>query len=153
METLDKHFKSLAGPVFQKHGFASGDLLALWPEIAGSAMAKLCQPERIVWSRAKENPTGTLHLKVHPGRALDVQYAAEGLLERINQYLGYHAISSLKVTPDHRPKPAPQTPATAPQPPDFGPQLADIADPPLRDALARLGAGVAADKSRSPQGK
>ena len=38
-----------------------------------------------------------LHLKVHPSKALEVQYSTPQLIERINQTLGFRAVSGLRV--------------------------------------------------------
>jgi hypothetical protein len=152
METLDKHFRSIAKAAFQKHGFASADLLSHWPDIIGAENAPLCAPDRIVWPRAKaegESPAGTLVLRAAPGRSLDVQYKAEHLLERINTYLGYRAIARIKVegTLPHT-SPKPDSPPVSP-----APAISGVEDPDLAEALARLGARVRTEKSRSPQGQ
>ncbi len=153
METLDKHFRKLTQPVFQKHGFAQGDVLANWPQIVGEQVAAISTPEKIRWPRgAGEKSGGTLHLKVQAGRALDVQYQAAGIIERINRFLGYPALSALKVLHVHdffkvaKVAPARHEPSAA-----VWSRVAPVTDPDLQAALARLGAGVAA--TRSPQAK
>lgn len=152
METLDKHFRKLADAAFKKHGFATADLLSHWPEIAGSDLAGLCQPERIRWPRTSATDGGTLILRAAAGRGLDVQYAASTLIERINAYFGHRAIGKVKVQAGGG-LPAAKPAATAIAPADLSPRLAGIADPVLKEALARLGSGVLAEKSRSPQAK
>jgi hypothetical protein len=160
METLDKHFRTLTKAAFEKHGFQSADLLSHWPDIVGTETAALCTPDRITWTRPKntgETPTGTLTLLSAPGRALDVQYKAEGLRERINAYLGYAAIARIKVLPGNAVPPAAHQPgpshAVQPAPPpDLPPALAAVEDPGLKDALTRLRHGILSEKPRSPQG-
>lgn len=158
METLDKHFRLLAGPAFKAHGFATADLLSHWPEIVGAATARLCTPERVKWPKPAtpgEAASGILTVKAKAGRSLDVQYAAESILERINQFMGYRAIAKLKVLTDSQlPLPAPTPKAPAPEP--KLPALPEsITDPDLKAALARLGSGVISDsaRQRSPQEK
>ena len=153
METLDKHFRALTKAAFAKHGFASADLLSHWPEIVGPDNGVLCTPDRITWPRSSdaETPAGTLTLKSAPGRALDVQYKAEQLLERINAYLGYRAIAKIRVQPTTAAAPI----QTSNTPPNFEPPaiLNRIEDASLKEALARLNSGIMTDKTRSPQGK
>ncbi len=158
METLDKHFRLLAAQAFKAHGFATADLLSHWPEIVGKATAGLCTPERVKWPKPAtpgDAASGILTVKAVAGRSLDVQYAAESILERINQFMGYRAIAKLKVTADKQlPRPPQASKAAAPgsAPP---PLPEGITDPDLKAALARLGSGVHSDpaRSRSPQEK
>jgi hypothetical protein len=155
METLDKHFRKLTAPVFKKHGFAQSDVTAHWPQIVGEQTAAISTPERIRWPRGMEDKaSGTLFLKVQAGRGLDVEYAAAGIIERVNRFLGYQAVSSLKVTQAHDFRKAAKRQV---RPPEATPavlaQVSTIEDTELQLALARLGAGVSATTQRSPQAK
>jgi hypothetical protein len=159
METLDKHFRLLTKAAFEKHGFQSADLLSHWPVIVGDGIAALCLPERIAWSRprqAGDAPAGTLTLKSAPGRALDIQYQAEVVRERINAYLGYAAIAKVKVVAGQAAIPSPTaragaSAATAPAPP-LPESFQQLEDDGLKQALARLRDGILTEKTRSPQG-
>ncbi len=153
METLGKHFQKLAKTALQKHGFAQADLLSHWTVVAGDA-SDYAVPERIHWPRSvggERQMGGTLVLKVNPGRALDVQYQAPQLLERVNQFLGYGAISAIKVLqsgvtvarPPAAKVPAPVASATIIE------QVKNIEDDALKQALLQLGAAV--EMRRSPQ--
>lgn len=157
METLDKHFRALTKAAFEKHGFASADLLSHWPDIVGPETAALAVPERISWSRPTEKgetPTGTLTLKSAPGRALDVQYKAEAICERINAYLGYAAIARIKVLPGTAPLVTPsKKSAAAPSGEPLFPAVAALEDDGLKQALNRLRDGIRSEKQRSPQGQ
>ncbi|MBL8791928.1 MAG: DUF721 domain-containing protein [Rhizobiales bacterium] len=159
METLDKHFRTLTKAAFEKHGFQSADLLSHWAVIVGDDVAALCVPERIAWSRPKqpgETPAGTLTLRSAPGRALDIQYKAEVVRDRINAYLGYAAIAKVKVVAGQAAIGAVATkagttvtPATAAPLP---PAMAGLEDDALKQALVRLREGILTGKTRSPQG-
>lgn len=155
METIDKHFRKLTAPVFKKHGFAQSDVTTQWPQIVGEQTAAISTPERIRWPRGMEDKaSGTLFLKVQAGRGLDVEYAAAGILERVNRFLGYQAVSALKVTQSHDFKKASKLKRV---PLEASPvvlaQVAAVEDTELQLALARLGAGVSAARTRSPQAK
>ena len=133
---------------------SAATLITDWPAIAGRELAAFTAPERLKWPRGVEcsddaadgadkgRPGATLLLRVDGARALDVQYNARQIIERINAYFGYAAIAELRilqapVTAPHqdrgRPRPSP-TPLTT--------EVAGITDAGLRDALARLGAGI-----------
>jgi hypothetical protein len=155
METLDKHFRKLTEPVFKKHGFARSDVTTHWPQIVGDQTAAISTPERIRWPRGMEDKaSGTLFLKVQAGRGLDVEYAATGILERVNRFLGYQAVSTLKVVQVHDFRRAVKIKAKAPVADAVVlAQVSAVSDPELQLALARLGAGVSAARTRSPQAK
>jgi hypothetical protein len=155
MQTIDKHFRTLTAPVFKKHGFAQGDVLANWPQIVGEQAAAISSPEKIRWPHGKEAKSGgTLQVKVRAGRGLDVEYAAAGIIERVNQFLGYQGVVALKVVQSHDFKPSRKTARSIPVPgPDVLARVAPVADPELQAALARLGAGLSTLTPRSPQAK
>ncbi|KAB2850089.1 MAG: DUF721 domain-containing protein [Hyphomicrobiaceae bacterium] len=97
----------IARRAIEKFGFASAALIEQWPSIVGAELAAHCQPERIRWPRARKiedernegdpREGATLVLRVEPARALDVQYASEQIIERINSGFGYRAVTRLKI--------------------------------------------------------
>ena len=44
---------------------------------------------------------GTLVIRAEPGRGLDLQYQSHQIIERINQFYGYGAVTSVKVMQGH----------------------------------------------------
>ena len=157
METLDKHFRELTRSAFARYGFAQAELLARWPEIAGEELSRVSEPERIKWPRGAIDDArktgGTLVVRAAPGRGLELQYEVPRIIERLNRFFGYGAISSIKIVQ------AGSWPATSPAPLTELPQkrlfvqsVAAIEDDGLRAALERLGAGVASARG-SPQDK
>ena len=72
MDTLDKHFRGITKPVFERYGFGHGELLTHWPEIVGEALAEHCEPEKIRWPRQSgekaQQAGGTLFVTAAPGR-------------------------------------------------------------------------------------
>jgi hypothetical protein len=155
MQRLDKHFRTLTAPVFKKHGFAQGDVLANWPQIVGDQVANVSRPEKIRWPRDTEGKSGgTLHVKVQAGRGLELEYLASGIIERVNGFLGYGAVTALKVLQAHDFHKIVKTKLAPPiAPPDVLARVAPVADPDLAAALTRLGAGISAQTPRSPQAK
>jgi hypothetical protein len=158
VKALGSFLPRLTRKAFEKYGFSAATLITDWPTIAGKELAAFTAPERLKWPRGVERsedevnpadkgrPGATLVLRVDAARALDVQYNARQIIERINAYFGYAAIAELRilqapVAAPHqdrgRPRPSPM-PLTA--------EVAGIADAGLRDALGRLGAGIRAER-------
>ena len=161
MERLDKHFEKLTKASFARYGFAYGELLARWPEIVGEGLARHSQPERIKWPRGAGETAqklgGTLVIRAEPGRGLDLQYQSHQIIERINQFYGYGAVTSVKImqghvnTTKHLKNKANSLNVETER--TLAAQLEPIADDKLKQALQRLGAGALANKPSSPQDK
>ncbi len=143
---------------FSAHGFPSASVLSDWPDIVGAEFADITSPERLVWprgpepspedeggakSRAQHRRAGaTLVLRVDGPRSLEIQHIAPQLLERINIYFGYRAVSHLRIVqgPVHRETPdktPPDTPVREAVPLDRA-----IEADGLRAALSRLAANI-----------
>ncbi len=161
MERLDKHFAKLTKASFARYGFAYGELMARWPEIVGGALAQHSEPERIKWPRGSgENAQklgGTLVIRAEPGRGLDLQYQTHQIIERINQFYGYGAITSIKIMQGHLAKSKALTNKDNiiddKTEEALELRLQSIADEKLKEALHRLGAGALARRPGSPHEK
>jgi hypothetical protein len=159
MKRLDTYMRDISAASFARYGFGHGELLARWPEVIGEELARHCEPERIKWPRGgnkqAEQTGGTLHVRAEPGRALDVQYQAPRMLERIGQFLGHGAIVAVKVTqgPLKRPKSLAEKPIQISEADreKLEARLSPVADDGLKQALLRLGQGVLSGKHGSPQ--
>jgi hypothetical protein len=155
MDRLDKHFKALTQAVYERHGFAYGEMLAQWEAIIGERLGEHTRPSRIKWPKQPSSTRkygGVLIIQTNPGFALELQYEVPRLIERVNSYFGYGAIAGVKIVQGAFKRGSnknPQAPAT----PDPGAtsglneRLAGIDDEALRSALARLARGL---KSRQP---
>jgi hypothetical protein len=152
MERLDKHFKQLTRAVFERHGFAYGEALMQWDAIVGERLAQHTRPLKVKWPRQHSSPQklgGVLMVQAAPGFALELHYETPRLIERINSYFGYGAISAVKIVPGSPARHSRSLKAAAVPPEEAAAikeRLAGIAEGGLKEALARLGAGV---KSRS----
>ncbi len=137
--------------VFQKRGFAQGQILAQWPGIAGEELARFCCPEKITWPRPGHgNGQGAiLVLRVEGPVAIEVQHSTPQLIERINSFFGYQAICKISIrqgplprrhiTQRRRPRPL-----SGPEEQKLNTSLRGITDAKLQKALLRLGRGVIA---------
>lgn len=143
METLDKHFRELTRAAFARHGFAQAELIGRWAEIVGETLSGVSEPERIRWPRGAADKTGgTLVIRAAPGRGLELQHESPLIMERINRFLGFGAIDTIKILqaatwPQKLPKAPPK-----PQKRLCQQELAAIEDGGLKAALERLGSGV-----------
>ena len=148
MESLFKHFAALTKPAFQRQGFASEQLISQWSAIVGGGPSAQASPERINWPRAyeqqKQKLGGTLVLRAPAAYALDVHYDTPRLIERINQFLGYGAISTIKVLKQADitiPKPERRKP-TASATTAWHQHIIGIAEPELQNSLAKLASEI-----------
>ncbi|MFT3989408.1 DUF721 domain-containing protein [Aestuariivirga sp.] len=158
MDTLDKHFRELTRAAFARHGFAQGEIAARWPEIVGEALAGVTGPGRISWPRgqgeAAQKSGGTLTVRTAPGRALETQYAVPRIIERLNGFMGYAAITQVKIVQaSDWPKPVKPKVLVPAEKPVHQQQVDRVSDDGLRASLTRLGCAVAARAQGSPQGK
>ena len=157
METLDKHFRVLTKAAFVRHGFASEQLISQWSVIIGQPLASYCVPDKINWPRSATDASpkigGTLVLRAVSGRGLDLQYEGPRIIERVNQFLGYGAITALKIMQDslvvEQPKPTPR-PISAQAKQAWQEKIDDIADNELKAALSRLAAHAAPNGPKLP---
>ncbi len=150
----------LTRAAFEKFGFSAVQLISEWPQIAGPDLARHTVPHRIVWprrsgsetedgSRRRPAPAATLHLRVEPARALEVQYGGALLIDRINAYFGYRAVGEIRliqVAPSNSGKHSGAKPAHTSTAPSAAPDLG-VSDPALAAALQRMRAGLAARRS------
>lgn len=161
MERLDKHFEKLTKASFARYGFAYGELLARWPDIVGEELARHSQPERIKWPRGAGETAqklgGTLVIRAEPGRGLDLQYQSHQIIERINQFYGYGAVTSVKIMQGpvaaNKHLKSNNNSLDSKMEMALEEELQSIADEKLKDALHRLGAGALAKRPGSPQDK
>lgn len=141
----------LTRKAFEKFGFSTASLIMDWPRIAGADIAQWTTPERVRWPQGHETaelaqesgtrPGATLLLRVDPARALDVEYRARQIIERINAYFGYRAIAELRIL--QAPLPAHAMAVTRSMTkPAARPQQMALPEDPLARALARMEAGV-----------
>lgn len=158
---VGSYVPGLTRAAFSKYGFSAASLLTDWSSIVGADLAKYTEPERLKWPRqpgtydetgADEHgrPGATLVLRVEAGRALDVQYRARQLIERINAYFGYRAVADLRLVQTPMPVRAAEPPGRtrspiAGKPPPV--ELGAIADAGLRAALERMAHAIVMRKT------
>jgi hypothetical protein len=156
-----------------RHGFAQADVLLRWAEIVGEALAPTCRPVRVSYrggrDGAKDGERGrdqrlgaTLVVQTNGARAPEIEHLATRIIERVNQFYGYRAVSRIRITQTGAAPAVAEAPAAFARP-DAGPTGDDTAraaaltegveDVGLRGALTRLGANVLARSRTRPAGE
>jgi hypothetical protein len=140
-------------PLTRQRGFAGAELVSRWPDIAGEKLARHSRPLALKWPMRPEKADpermkggATLEIAVSPAFALDLQYAAPLLTERLNALLGWRCVEKVRLLQQPVALPEPALPAPSPlstdEKADLEERLRKIDDEELRQALFRLGDGV-----------
>ena len=147
-----KPLSVLLGEVFSdayaKQGFAARELVTRWAEIAGAEIAAHSEPLKIQWPRPVEGQPqepATLVLRVEGPMALEIQHAADVILQRVNRFFGWSAVGrlALRQAPlSRRDKPPTAAAPDAAEVAKIAESLTSVEDEELRAALARLGASI-----------
>lgn len=127
---------------FRRFGFVQSSVVTRWPEIVGPHHAKVCAPEAIRFPPGdKEN--GILQLVVLPAHAPLIQHVIPEIMERVNRFFGYQAVTKVKirqgsVKPPSDERRSSSPPSLKPIPMELGESLRDVGDPELRTVLESL---------------
>ncbi len=97
-------------PLARKRGFATADLLGAWPELIGERYAGRVQPGQLIWPRRREADgevipaPATLVVHSDSASALMLSHEVNAIRERLNAFLGWYAISRIKIVQRALPK-------------------------------------------------
>jgi hypothetical protein len=89
----------LTKPLFKSRGLAGTNAISDWPRIVGKELAGHCWPEKISFPQGKKTG-GTLTVACENGFATEIQHMQPLILERLNVFYGYQAVT----TPRHQPQ-------------------------------------------------
>jgi hypothetical protein len=140
-----------------ERGIAETDVLLRWAEIVGTDLCDRCTPVKIAYP-TKRALGASLIVQTDSGRAPEIEMRGPEIVEKVNRFYGYKAVSRLKVTQSTGMLPSgfaedparfqsrPITPS-AEDARRAKQMTAEIRSPGLRDALARMGAHVMAQKT------
>ena len=158
LQTVSKTLLPLSRQLLGTRGFVAIDILTKWPEIAGEEIACFSWPECIDFKRGEKN-NGTLFLNVVSGAcALELQHREKFILDKVNTYFGYAAVSRLKIIQTSnidktkktdlsvsKPKKTLVTPAEE----NYIKNLSEEVDSPrLKELLLRIGKDIYSDNRR-----
>lgn len=132
---------------YGRRGFAQGDIIRHWPEIAGDLLARHTLPDRITFPRGQRTG-GLLHLQVgNSAVATEVQHLEPLIVERVNTYFGYGAVKGIHIfqrplPPREEGAPAAPRPLNPAERAALERELKAVTDPDLRRALEGLGQAI-----------
>ncbi len=100
--SVGRFIAPIAGKTLSRGGTVLAELQREWPAIAGASLAAFTTPDKLTKAAPDpafpgKTPPSVLHLKVDPARALEAQYCTPQIVERINQTLGFRAVSGLRI--------------------------------------------------------
>lgn len=97
LQSLSQTLLPFAQKILGQNGFVETDIITNWEEIIGKQLAQFSFPQKIDFPRDKKN-NGCLHLTVPSGAfAVEIKHKEKYILDKINTYFGYNAVSSLKI--------------------------------------------------------
>ncbi|MEM9059400.1 MAG: DciA family protein [Pseudomonadota bacterium] len=78
-------------------GFAETDIILRWADIAGEALAGVCRPVRIQYGQNR-SIGATLIVECSSSRAPEIEHQTPRIIDRVNQFYGYRAVSRVRIT-------------------------------------------------------
>lgn len=142
----------LVAPTFaetmKKRGIPLPALVTHWEDIVGAEIGSRCAPIEIKWFKGPENlaqEPATLVLRVEGLWALEIQYQAPTIIERVNALLGWKAIGRIAIRQaplTRTAKPSPPTPLSTEAIAAARAKLPPMENTELAEALARLSAAL-----------
>ena len=140
---LTKEVQAIAKPILGTRGFAEVDILSSWEDMVGKDLSKGITPEKLTFT-ANTRTNGTLHVRSAGGAfAMLFEHQKSRVIERINGFFGYPAISAIKIRQGAL-KLSIQTqafkrPLTEREEKELTARGAPIQDPELREQAYRIG--------------
>lgn len=92
-----------ARAIFKARGFQQDHILRHWPEIVGHSLSNMSKPEKLVFPKQTASvgmaraEGATLTVRVDGPGALEFAHQEPQILERINSYYGYRAVTRIKL--------------------------------------------------------
>ena len=81
--------------ILKKNGYNYSEIISKWNLLVGKNISNYCYPKSIKMSPSNKN--GTLILSVERGNEINVEYAKEEIVNKVNSYFGYKLISSIRL--------------------------------------------------------
>jgi hypothetical protein len=84
----------IGGAAFRRFGFVQSSIVSRWKEIVGDRYAAVSAPESIRFPPGRKSE-GVLTLVVEGAHAPMMQHVAPVIMERVNRFFGYSAVSRI----------------------------------------------------------
>ncbi len=147
LNTLTYEIRQITKPILGKRGFAGVDVITYWEDIVGFDLSRGIRPEKLVFEK-DSRINGTLYVKAAGGAfAMLLEHQKERVIQRVNVFFGYPAVSRIKVRQGALFLKTPSIEATKPS---LSPQklkqlqerLKNIEDPNLKTVLFNIGKAI-----------
>jgi len=143
---LGEYTRQIVKPVFKSRGLMEGKIMTHWAQIVGEKISQVAIADRIVFPRGKRTE-GTLYLSVTSAGAFLLHYSQDIILDRVNQFFGYSALSKVHmihdlVIPKKIPPPPPLPPLSKKDIAWLDESLSGVTDPDLKACLEKLGTAL-----------
>jgi hypothetical protein len=144
LRAVARSLPKVTRPALARRGKAFAALATDWTAIVGAELAAATLPERLTAPAERDaDAGGVLTIRVAGGAAMELQHLGPQLIDRINAYLGFRAVTRLKLRqaplPGRRQLPRETSPPSQADLAVVSAAVAEIGDPDLRAALTRLG--------------
>tara|TARA_B100000686_G_C16452370_1_gene792764 strand:+ start:104 stop:607 length:504 start_codon:yes stop_codon:yes gene_type:complete len=109
-KTIGDSLKKINRDFSNKYGKIEYLIITKWPKIVGQFFANHSEPNKISRIPDGENDTGDviysnyLHINVSPVAAVEFQHFKDKIIDKINSYFGYKAISYIRLKQNFIPK-------------------------------------------------
>lgn len=153
MAPISTIISPFAKKVLGKRGFMEIDIISNWEDIIGKQFAEFTSPLRIDFPKGKTNE-GTLHIETLSGAfALELQHKEKLIIEKVNTYFGYKAISHIKTSqnPNFNTKPEHKEQKTLVTKEDenyISEIVGDLHDSKLKEILTKLGTDILSSNNK-----
>lgn len=148
---LSRSAAGLISPAMRARGFAEAEIVTKWARIVGPELARATVPIRLSFPRGKR-AEAALQVRAESAFAPILQQRANFIIELVNRYFGYNAVSRIEVKQGPlNIAPLPQQKQKKPLSPDSKRSLDEIVGSkelsPLQLAVKSLGEYVLSNES------
>ena len=143
LTAINQYLESALAKSLKRQGFTVYGVVADWEKIVGPVLARYSLPVRV--RRAPDGENASLEIKIAAGIGLEFQHFQPQLIERVNQYYGFRAITRLQLRQGFVPPPKhapPAAPVKVALPSEIQAEIDKISHSALRQALLDLGTAI-----------
>jgi hypothetical protein len=146
---LSRTVATIAGQALGRKGLGFGQLMAQWDTIVGPDLAGWTRPAKLSFPRGQQGDA-TLTVETVGARAVELQHQLPQLIERVNSFFGWAAVSRIKLVQAMPAMPPLQSqdlrPLSAEETREVAEVVAHVEDPLLKAALESLGRRITAKR-------
>jgi len=153
LSNLAREVQKLARPLLGQYGFSQVELITHWSDIMGQELAFGVKPVRLTFP-AKDRLNGTLYVRTAGGAfALLLEHQKGRIMERVNTYFGYPAVSNLKIEQggvrlSHEQESEPEWPLSEEELKPLMDKINTISDEQLRQKTLEIGIKMLQNKKK-----